>query len=162
MERHHDSNYRSDGKDRKALVERLASRGVPVRTLVRDLTRAEVLPHRAWSSSSGISAGRETLAPALAGIRTAYLLSAADPDQVRMHGNFIEAAARAGVRHVVRQSVRGAAPHSPVKLARWHATSHSSWRNREWLGPTCSRSTTCRTSSGSPGPFSQPARSSHR
>ena len=111
------------GKTGKALVERLASRGVPVRTLVRDLTRAGGPAAPGVELVVGDLGRPETLAPALAGIRTAYLLSAADPDQVRMHGNFIEAAARAGVRHVVRQSVRGAAPHSPVKLARWHATS---------------------------------------
>jgi uncharacterized protein YbjT (DUF2867 family) len=111
------------GKTGRALVEQLASRGVPVRTLVRDLTSAGGLAAPGVELVVGDLGRPETLAPALAGIRTAYLLSAADPDQVRMHGNFIEAAARAGVRHVVRQSVRGAAPRSPVKLARWHATS---------------------------------------
>jgi uncharacterized protein YbjT (DUF2867 family) len=111
------------GNTGRALVEQLASRGVPVRALVRDRTTAGGLALPGVELVVGDLGRPETLAPALAGIRTAYLLSAADPDQVRLHSNFIEVAARAGVGHIVRQSVRGADAASLVKLARWHAAS---------------------------------------
>ena len=40
-----------------------------------------------------------------------------------MHRNLIRAAAQAGVRYIVRHSVRGADDNSPIKIARWHAAS---------------------------------------
>jgi uncharacterized protein YbjT (DUF2867 family) len=65
----------------------------------------------------------ETLVPLLEEVSTAYLLSAADPQQVILHRNFIHAARRAGIKHIVRQSVRWADHDSPVKICRWHAAS---------------------------------------
>jgi uncharacterized protein YbjT (DUF2867 family) len=64
-----------------------------------------------------------SLSAALEGVTKAYLMTAAHPAQVEWHGNFIEAARRAGVRHVVRHSVRGADAASDVKICRWHAQS---------------------------------------
>jgi len=42
---------------------------------------------------------------------------------VELHSNFIRAAQRSGVKHIVRHSVRGADADSPVKICRWHAAS---------------------------------------
>lgn len=59
----------------------------------------------------------------LKGVTKAYLLSSAHPQQVELHSNFIRAARRAGVKHIVRHSVRGADRASPVQISRWHAAS---------------------------------------
>jgi uncharacterized protein YbjT (DUF2867 family) len=57
------------------------------------------------------------------------LVTAPDPQQVAWHSNFIRAAGRAGVRYIVRHSVRGADPGSPVKIARWHFASQRELEN---------------------------------
>lgn len=113
------------GNTGRALVTRLAKLRVPVRALVRDRTSAADLEAAGVEIVVGDLAHPETLRPALAGISKAYLVTSADPQQVMVHSNFIRAAKQAGVNHVVRHSVRGASPHSPVKLGRWHAASQA-------------------------------------
>jgi uncharacterized protein YbjT (DUF2867 family) len=51
------------------------------------------------------------------------LLSPVTPNAVALQGNAIRAAAAAGVGHVVKFSMIGAALDSPVPLARWHRQS---------------------------------------
>jgi uncharacterized protein YbjT (DUF2867 family) len=111
------------GKTGRALVTRLASMNVPVRAMVRDRAKAADLEAAGVQLAVADLARPETLAPVLAGVTKAYLMSAADPQQVALHSHFINAARQAGVRHIVRHSVRGADPVSPVKLGRWHAAS---------------------------------------
>jgi uncharacterized protein YbjT (DUF2867 family) len=62
----------------------------------------------------------ETLPAALAGVDRAMLNSSADPAMVEVQSNFIAAAAKAGVRHVVKLS--GIMPEldSPFRFARMH------------------------------------------
>jgi uncharacterized protein YbjT (DUF2867 family) len=113
------------GKTGREVARRLAARGVPVRALVRDRARAEDLAAAGLEIVVADLAKPETLPRALDGASKAYLMTAADPQQVTLHGNFIREAKRAGVEHIVRHSVRGADPGSPAKLARWHAASES-------------------------------------
>jgi len=117
------------GKTGPALVERLVSLGVPVRVLVRERAKAASLFANGVEIVVADLAQPDTLAPALAGVRTAYLMTAADPRQVMLHSNFIRAAKLAGIRHIVRHSVRGADSCSPVTLARWHADSQRELEN---------------------------------
>jgi uncharacterized protein YbjT (DUF2867 family) len=56
----------------------------------------------------------------LAGVEQAFPLSPSSPEQVARETNFIRAAKRAGVRHVVKFSILGAAPDSPSRLIRRH------------------------------------------
>jgi len=51
----------------------------------------------------------ESLAPALAGIDKLFLLSGGAPNQVEQESNAVEAAKKAGVKHIVKLSVWGAA-----------------------------------------------------
>ena len=62
----------------------------------------------------------ETLTAALREVERAMLISSADPDMLIVQSNFIEAARKAGVRHVVKLS--GIIPdlHSPFRFARMH------------------------------------------
>jgi len=92
-----------------------------VRALVRNPAKA-----RAISSLPGVEvvAGDmsrpETLAAPLRGVERAMLISSSDPTMRDVQSSFIDAAARAGVRHVVKLSGIIAELDSPFRFARMH------------------------------------------
>jgi uncharacterized protein YbjT (DUF2867 family) len=65
----------------------------------------------------------ETLEEAMRGVSKVLLATSADGNQVTQHHAAIEAAKKAGVRHVVRVSVVGADLGSPLRIGRMHAES---------------------------------------
>jgi uncharacterized protein YbjT (DUF2867 family) len=107
----------------RALVHELISKGVPVRAMVRDRAKAMDLAAAGAEIVVADLGQPETLRPAIAGIQRAYLMTAPDPEQVRMNSNFIRAARQEGITYIARVSVHGADPESPVKIRRWHAAS---------------------------------------
>ncbi|WP_280154389.1 NAD(P)H-binding protein [Piscinibacter sp. XHJ-5] len=111
------------GQTGRALVDLLSRGGTPVRALVRDASKAAALPKHNVQAVVGDLGIPSSLPEVLEGVTAAYLNTAAHPAQVEWHGHFIDAARRAGVRHIVRHSVRGAEPTSAVKICRWHAQS---------------------------------------
>ena len=114
----------ASGNTGRALVERLASSGTLVRALVRQAAKGAGLA--AMPNVEVVVADftiPSSLTAALEGITKAYLLTAAHPTQVELHSTFVRAARRAGVKQIVRHSVRGAHEASPVKICRWHAAS---------------------------------------
>jgi uncharacterized protein YbjT (DUF2867 family) len=111
------------GKTGRALVKDLLSIDMPVRAVVRERAKAVDIAAAGAEIAVADLSRPETLPSVLVGIDTAYLMTAADPQQVTLHSNFIRAAKQAGVTHIVRHSVRGADLESPVKLSRWHAIS---------------------------------------
>lgn len=69
------------------------------------------------------------LADALAGVDTLFLVSAAESaDRRRQHRYAVEAAARAGVAHVVYTSFAGASPGATFTLGRDHADTEAALR----------------------------------
>lgn len=60
----------------------------------------------------------DTLEAAMGGFDTLFLLLPLVPEKVQLARNALEAARRAGIRHVVRSSAAGADPDSPVPIAR--------------------------------------------
>ena len=109
------------GLNGKELLRRLSANGVAVRALVRNLARAEAiatLPH--VEIVQGDMARPETLAPALRGVDRAMLISSSDPVMFDVQSSFIDAAKKAGVRHVVKLS--GIMPEldSAFRFARMH------------------------------------------
>ena len=110
------------GLNGRELLRRLSGRGVPVRALVRSITRAEglaALPK--VEIVEGDMARPETLAAALRGVDRAMLISSSDPAMLDVQSNFIEAARKAGVQHVVKLSGIMPEPDSPFRFARMHA-----------------------------------------
>jgi uncharacterized protein YbjT (DUF2867 family) len=97
----------------------LAERGVAQRLLVRDVGRApRVLLATAVQSAYGDSAAN---AEALDGVSTLFMVSAAEHEKrLDEHRAFVDAAAGAGVEHVVYVSFFGAAPGATFTLARDH------------------------------------------
>src|SRR5438067_1583502 len=102
------------------LVECLAGRSGEVRVLARGEEKARPLRNRGFEAFVGDFDKPETLPPALEGVEKLFLLSAADPRQVEMQGRVVEAARRAGVRHLVKLSASRAAPNLPTPIKRWH------------------------------------------
>src|SRR5947209_1295162 len=109
------------GLNGSELVHRLSARGVPVRALVRSVAKAQrfsALPQ--VEIVQGDMARPETLSEALRGVERAMLISSSDPAMLEVQSNFIEAARKAGVKHVVKLS--GIMPDidTPFRFARMH------------------------------------------
>lgn len=101
------------------MARQLAEAGVPLRLLVRDVARA---PHLAQATAAvaPFSDGA-AVRQALAGIEVVFMVSAAEaPDRIREHLTFVDAAAAAGVKHLVYTSFVSAAPDATFTLARDH------------------------------------------
>ena len=111
----------STGLTGSAVVREFVRRGRPARALVRDRRRA-----RSWGPGAGIEAvvgdmlEPDTLPAALAGVDTVVLISGADRRMVEAQGNLVDAAAEAGVRHVVKVSGLYPALDSPFRYGRYH------------------------------------------
>ena len=109
------------GLNGSELVRRLSAMGIPVRALVRSATRAQGLSSLPEVEIvEGDMERPETLTRALQGVDRAMLISSSDPMMLEVQSNFIEAARKAGVKHVVKLS--GIMPDldSPFRFARMH------------------------------------------
>ncbi len=108
------------------VARRLAAAGVSQRLLVRDPSRAPDLPGSEVAQAS--YADEAAVEAALLGVDIVLMVSAAEtPDRVSEHFSFIDAAARAGVGHLVYTSFLGASPTAIFTLARDH------WATEEHL-----------------------------
>jgi NAD(P)H dehydrogenase (quinone) len=101
------------------VAHRLEEAGVQQRLLVRDISRAPCVVGA--TVAVGDYADGDAISAALAGIDTALMVSAAEtPDRVEQHRSFVDAAARAGISHLVYVSFFGASPTATFTLARDH------------------------------------------
>ncbi len=94
--------------------------GVRYRSLVRNRAKAEGSANPSVELVDGDLSRPETLGAALEGVEKALLLTAATPDSLQQERNFIHAAKRAGVRHVVKFSAYGASLDAPHYFGRQH------------------------------------------
>ncbi|MDQ3684356.1 MAG: SDR family oxidoreductase [Acidobacteriota bacterium] len=102
------------------LVKQLAASGTRARALVRNRAKATSLEQTGFEVAEGDLAKPETLEAALQGVERVFLLSSPGPQMVTAEGNLVEAAKRAGVKHVVKLSAIGAAADSSLMLGWWH------------------------------------------
>jgi NAD(P)H dehydrogenase (quinone) len=102
-----------------AVARRLADAGLPQRLLARTPARAPELP---GSTVHEVAYGDHAASvAALTGVSTLLMVSAAeDEHRLAQHVAFVDAAAEAGVRHLVYTSFAGAAPDATFTLARDH------------------------------------------
>ncbi len=110
------------GLNGKELLSRLSAIGVRARALVRSMAKADGLVSLPGVEIVASDMARpETLAEALRGVDRAMLISSSDPMMFEVQSNFIDAARKAGVKHVVKLS--GIMPEldSPFRFARMHA-----------------------------------------
>lgn len=105
----------------------LAAEGVPTRLVVRDPSRApELTDAEVAVASYGDGAA---VTRALQGLRTVFLVSAAEDERRRAdHLTFVAAATAAGVERIVYTSFLGAAPDATFTLARDHAATEAAIR----------------------------------
>jgi len=109
------------GQHGSRLLRLLSTRGVAARAMVRTPAKADAIAKLAHVEIvQADMAQPDTLAPALRGVERAILISSATPDMLEVQSNFIAAARKAGVRHVVKLS--GIAPglDSSFRFARMH------------------------------------------
>jgi uncharacterized protein YbjT (DUF2867 family) len=101
------------------VAQELADRGVALRLLARTPSKAPGLPGsevRRTDYADGAGARA-----ALEGISTLLMVSASESaDRLEQHRTFVDAAAAAGVEHIVYTSFIGAAPDATFTLARDH------------------------------------------
>ncbi|GAA8850035.1 SDR family oxidoreductase [Helicobacter pylori] len=109
------------------VADRLATKGVPLRLLVRDPDRAPDLPGA--TPVVAPFADGDAVRAALEGVETAFMVSASEAaDRAQQHVTFVEAAVAAGVRHLVYLSFQGASPESTFTFARDHAVTEEAIR----------------------------------
>lgn len=111
------------GTNGSEIVRLLSAAGVPVRALVRNRAKAAAIEGPNVEIVEGDFDKPETLEAALQGIDKALMLPPLVNNMVELQHNFIEAAKRAGVRHVVKFSAFGADPNSSIMLGKWHGQS---------------------------------------
>lgn len=109
----------STGALGRLVARALSERGVEQRLLVRDPARA---PELAGASLARTSYADPELARAsLDGVTTLFMVSGAEAeDRLAQHRTFVDAAADAGVRHIVYTSFLGAAADCTFTLGRDH------------------------------------------
>jgi NAD(P)H dehydrogenase (quinone) len=101
------------------VAARLAAHGVPLRLVVRDPSRAPRLDRAEVVRATYDEPA--AMQQAFAGAHTLFFVSAAEhPDRVGQHLAVVDAAASAGVEHVVYTSFLGASVEATFTLARHH------------------------------------------
>jgi uncharacterized protein YbjT (DUF2867 family) len=102
------------------VARRLAASDVRQRLLVRNPSRAPVLNGAATVPFKDYD-DHDSAVAALEGVTTLFMVSAAEnADRLAQHHAFVDAAAEAGVRHVVYTSFTGAAADATFTLGRDH------------------------------------------
>ena len=102
------------------VFRRLAAAGERPRALVRDPQIARARLGNAVEHVVGDLDRPETLEAALAGVDRVFLLTRQTSRQPQQERNVIDAAARSGVRQLVKLSVFRADERSPLRIARQH------------------------------------------
>jgi len=106
----------------KEIVLQMASLGIPVKALVRDMAKATPFRGKCVHVTVGDLNEMATLDEAFKEVDRALLLPANNANQVEQERTFIDAAKRAGVQHIVKFSALGADdPQSGSRIIRWHA-----------------------------------------
>lgn len=114
----------ANGFTGREIVRKLSAKGVSVRILVRDISKARKLSLDSLPNVSvfeGDMAKSETLTSALYGTEKVMLISSANADMEFVQSNFIITAKKIGVSHIVKLSGIIADINSPFRFARMHA-----------------------------------------
>ncbi len=109
------------GRTGTEVVKALLQRDQQVTALVRDSGKATRLADLGVGLVEGDIANPDSWGGIFDGAEKVFLLSPESQDMPEQHGKFAEAAANAGVQHLLRMSIIAAMdPHAPLALAKWH------------------------------------------
>ena len=103
------------------ILKLLAARGIPVRAMVRDLSKSASIAQPNVEIVEGDFDRPETLLAALNGVDRAFLLTNSTDRAEAQQLAFVEAAHRSGVSHIVNLSQLHANQNSPGRFLRYHA-----------------------------------------
>jgi uncharacterized protein YbjT (DUF2867 family) len=103
-----------------AVVAELTRRRAGVRAFVRDAAAARALLGDDVELAVGELGDGESVARALDGVDRVFLACGNVPGQVEYETGVVDAAARAGVRRIVKLSAGGARAGSPLVFWDWH------------------------------------------
>ena len=108
------------GTNGREILQALAARGVAAKAMVRSADTPADLPN-GITAIAGDFDDEASLSKALAGVERAFLLTPSTERAEEQQLRFVAAAARAGVRRIVKLSQFAADPDSPVRFLRYHA-----------------------------------------
>ena len=119
----------STGRIGGLVARELAARGMPLRLVVREAARAPALAQAEIRTADYADA--EAVRQALDGAGTVLMVSSTEaPDRLDAHRAFVDAAAAAGISHLVYTSFVAAAARATLTLARDH------WATEEHIRST--------------------------
>jgi len=101
------------------IAHQLSDNGFSIRILLRDQARSPVFAGRI-ESTIGDFAKPDSLPAALEGIESVFLASYDAPEVIEHQANFLAAAKRAGVKHVVRLSANGTEEWAHLSIFKQH------------------------------------------
>ena len=112
----------ANGLTGSAVIREFSRQQAPVRALVRSRQKAQAIANLpAVELVTGDMQRPETLGGAFAGVDRVLVISSSDDQMVATQSAFIEAAKKAGLRHVVKLSGLNASLTSPFPFNRMHA-----------------------------------------
>ena len=104
------------------LTRKLFDRGLPVRAFVRDRSRARAIALPGIELVEGDFARPDSFARALDGVDQLFLLMPSSAEVEQRQRNFVDAAKRSRVKHIVKLSQFGAEASAPGRFQRYHAS----------------------------------------
>jgi len=104
------------------LIKKLFDRGLPVRAFVRDRSRARAIALPGVELVEGDFARPDSFARALDGVDQLFLLIPSSTHVEQQQRNFVDAAKRARVKHVVKLSQFAADSAAAGRFQRYHAS----------------------------------------
>lgn len=110
----------ANGTTGSELIKLLSSMKISTRAMVRDPAKAGGIDLPCVNIVTGDLSRPETLTEIMAGVEKVYLVSSLAREMPVLHRNLIDAAKKAGVRHIVRHSAMQADINSPAGLLRLH------------------------------------------
>ena len=102
------------------VVQQLANVGVNTRAAVRSISKASAFKDAGVESVKMDLNKPETVQAALEGVEKVFLLTPPFPNMAEITANLVEAAKKAQVKYIVKQSGMSADTESTVALLRWH------------------------------------------
>jgi uncharacterized protein YbjT (DUF2867 family) len=112
----------STGTIGSELCKQLSKKGIPFRAMSRTMEEAKHI--KDLNGSEVVVADfndPDSLQKALEGIKHAFLLTNSSPKAEQLQLNFVNAARRTNLEHIVKQSQYKATVDSPVRFLRYHA-----------------------------------------
>ena len=110
----------STGKVGSQVVEQLAAAGAKVRAAVQATSNVEAIKRAGAETAVMDFNDRASVSEALRGVGRAFLIMPLVHNMVEANSGFVEEAAKAGVKQIVKLSVLGADAEPPIVLAGWH------------------------------------------